>query len=114
MARCGRPFHSRIRMVPALRSVLRCGSSDVSRTASTVPPAAKLLPGARSPSQWQKGQSGNQVGGKKGSKNKRTIIIELMEQKLGRSKISQRTRAKLVAAIAKGRLGWTRLSLETC
>ena len=31
--------------------------------------------------------------GKKGSNNKRTIIIELMEQKLGRSKISQRTRA---------------------
>lgn len=34
--------------------------------------------------QWQKGQSGNRAGRKKGSKNKRTIIIELMEQKLGR------------------------------
>lgn len=34
--------------------------------------------------QWTKGQSGNRAGRKKGSKNKRTIIIELMEQKLGR------------------------------
>jgi hypothetical protein len=34
--------------------------------------------------QWKKGQSGNRAGRKKGSKNKRTIIIKLMEQKLGR------------------------------
>lgn len=34
--------------------------------------------------QWKTGQSGNRAGRKKGSKNKRTIIIELMEQKLGR------------------------------
>lgn len=34
--------------------------------------------------QWTKGQSGNRAGRKRGSKNKRTIIIELMEQKLGR------------------------------
>ena len=34
--------------------------------------------------QWKKGQSGNRAGRKKGSKNKRTIIIELMEEKLGR------------------------------
>lgn len=34
--------------------------------------------------QWQKGVSGNRAGRKKGSKNKRTIIIELMEQRLGR------------------------------
>lgn len=33
---------------------------------------------------WQKGVSGNRAGRKKGSKNKRTIIIELMEQRLGR------------------------------
>ncbi|WP_347265246.1 DUF5681 domain-containing protein [Nitrobacter sp.] len=34
--------------------------------------------------QWQKGVSGNRAGRKNGSKNKRTIIIELMEQRLGR------------------------------
>jgi hypothetical protein len=33
---------------------------------------------------WRKGQSGNPAGRQKGSKNKRTIIVELMEQKLGR------------------------------
>jgi hypothetical protein len=34
---------------------------------------------------WAKGQSGNKRGRKKGSKNKKTVIIEMMEAKLGRT-----------------------------
>lgn len=34
--------------------------------------------------QWPKGRSGNKTGRKKGSKNKKTVIIEMMEAKLGR------------------------------
>lgn len=33
---------------------------------------------------WPKGKSGNLKGRKKGSKNKKTVIIEMMESKLGR------------------------------
>jgi hypothetical protein len=33
---------------------------------------------------WPKGKSGNEKGRKKGSKNKKTVIIEMMETKLGR------------------------------
>lgn len=33
---------------------------------------------------WPKGQSGNKKGRTKGSKNKKTVIIEMMESKLGR------------------------------
>jgi hypothetical protein len=51
------------------------------------PEAAEDRGGYKTPPkrhQWRKGQSGNRAGRKKGSKNKRTIIVELMEQKLGR------------------------------
>ena len=62
--------------------------------------------------QWQKGQSGNRAGRKKGSKNKRTIIIELMEQKLGRKieDISKLTRheAMLLKGIQKALGGDTK------
>lgn len=62
--------------------------------------------------QWQKGQSGNRAGRKKGSKNKRTIIIELMEQKLGRkiediSKLS-RVEGMLLKGIQKALGGDTK------
>lgn len=62
--------------------------------------------------QWKKGQSGNRAGRKKGSKNKRTIIIELMEQKLGRkiediSKLS-RLEGMLLKGIQKALSGDTK------
>jgi hypothetical protein len=61
---------------------------------------------------WKKGRSGNPAGRKKGSKNKRTIIIKLMEQKLGRkihdlSKLS-RYEALLLKGIQKALTGDTR------
>lgn len=62
--------------------------------------------------QWKKGQSGNRAGRKKGSKNKSTIIIELMEQKLGRkiediSKLS-RLEGLLLKGIQKALSGDTK------
>jgi hypothetical protein len=62
--------------------------------------------------QWRKGQSGNRAGRKKGSKNKRTIIIELMEQRLGRkiddvSKLS-RYEGMLLKGIQKALSGDTK------
>jgi hypothetical protein len=62
--------------------------------------------------QWKKGQSGNPSGRKKGSKNKRTIITELMEQKLGRkiddiSKLS-RYEGMLLKGIQKALSGDTK------
>jgi len=62
--------------------------------------------------QWKKGQSGNRSGRKKGSKNKRTIIVELMEEKLGRkiediSKLS-RYEGLLLKAIQKALGGDTK------
>ena len=61
---------------------------------------------------WKKGRSGNPAGRKKGSKNKRTIIIKLMEQKLGRkihdlSKLS-RYEALLLKGIQKALTGDTK------
>jgi hypothetical protein len=38
----------------------------------------------REKGRWPKGVSGNRAGRTKGSKNKRTVIIEMMESKLGR------------------------------
>lgn len=61
---------------------------------------------------WKKGRSGNPAGRKKGSKNKRTIIIRLMEQKLGRkiddlAKLS-RYEALLLKGIQKALTGDTK------
>jgi hypothetical protein len=61
---------------------------------------------------WKKGRSGNPAGRKKGSKNKRTIIIRLMEQKLGRridnlSRLS-RYEALLLKGIQKALTGDTK------
>lgn len=58
---------------------------------------------------WQKGQSGNPKGRKKGSRNKRTIIISLMEGRLGRKIPDPRKltaqEAMLWKAIQKGLAG---------
>jgi hypothetical protein len=58
---------------------------------------------------WRQGQSGNPKGRKKGSKNKKTIIIRLMEGRLGRKipdpkKLSAQE-ALLWKAIQKGLAG---------
>jgi hypothetical protein len=58
---------------------------------------------------WHKGQSGNPAGRQKGSKNKKTIIVRLMEEKLGRpidnpSKLS-RHEAMLLKGIQKALAG---------
>jgi hypothetical protein len=62
--------------------------------------------------QWPKGRSGNPAGRKKGSKNKRTIIVRLMEQKLGRKieDLSKLTRyeALLLKGIQKALTGDTK------
>lgn len=50
-------------------------------------PPAGTVPGQRlrrEKGRWPKGVSGNRAGRTKGSKNKRTVIIEMMESKLGR------------------------------
>ncbi len=61
---------------------------------------------------WKKGQSGNPKGRQKGSRNKRTIITRLMEERLGRrisdpSRLS-RYEAMLLKAIQKALAGDTR------
>jgi hypothetical protein len=61
---------------------------------------------------WSKGSSGNPSDRKKGSKNKKTIIIRLMEQKLGRKidDLSKLTRyeALLLKGIQRALSGDTR------
>jgi hypothetical protein len=62
-------------------------SSAAKRSRSDDHPAETSEIGFRKPPKshsWRKGQSGNPKGRKKGSKNKRTIIISLMEGRLGR------------------------------
>ena len=58
---------------------------------------------------WKQGQSGNPKGRKKGSKNKKTIIIRLMEGRLGRKipdmKKLTAHEALLLKAIQKGLAG---------
>jgi hypothetical protein len=58
---------------------------------------------------WKKGQSGNPVGRKKGNKNKKTVIISLMEGRLGRKipdpKKLTAQEAMLWKAIQKGLAG---------
>ena len=58
---------------------------------------------------WNKGQSGNPKGRKKGSRNKKTIIIRLMEGRLGRKipdpKKLTAQEALLWKAIQKGLAG---------
>lgn len=56
--------------------------SDTDDVISRVPEIPYNSP--RKSGRWPKGKSGNKEGRKKGSKNKKTIIIEMMESKLGR------------------------------
>lgn len=51
---------------------------------------------------WRKGQSGNPAGRKKGSKNRRTIIVQLMEQKLGRKVSNPEKLSRHEAVLLKG------------
>jgi hypothetical protein len=57
------------------------------RSHSDDPPPEKTEIGFKKPPKahsWKKGESGNPKGRKKGSRNKKTIIIRLMEGRLGR------------------------------
>ena len=59
----------------------------VRRSRSDDPSSEKTEIGFKKPPKshsWKKGQSGNPKGRKKGSRNKKTIIISLMEGRLGR------------------------------
>jgi hypothetical protein len=83
-----------------LKSSARTGGQDRARKGSKVSsadgpkaaarssdPRAGSLPSSRlrrEKGRWPKGVSGNRAGRTKGSKNKRTVIIEMMESKLGR------------------------------
>ena len=51
---------------------------------------------------WGKGKSGNPGGRKKGSKNKRTVIIEMMEAKLGRKIPDPKKLTRYEAMMFKG------------
>ena len=57
------------------------GSSGRASPAAAPDPIARVR---REKGRWPKGVSGNRAGRTKGSKNKRTVIIEMMESKLGR------------------------------
>jgi hypothetical protein len=68
-------------------------ASDIGRTKvanrarSVDPPPEQTDIGFKKPPKahsWRKGESGNPKGRKKGSRNKKTIIIRLMEGRLGR------------------------------
>jgi hypothetical protein len=95
------------------------GPSDESKGRALVktpraiqPPAGNPEVGFKKPPKkyaWRKGQSGNPKGRVKGSKNRKTIIIRLMEGRLGRKipdpkKLSAQE-AMLWKAIQKGLAG---------
>ena len=61
------------------RTSIRSDTDDASTSAAELPYKPHRKRG-----RWPKGKSGNKNGRKKGSKNKKTIIIEMMESKLGR------------------------------
>jgi hypothetical protein len=89
--------------------------TTVDQIADSVPPPDEPEIGYRKPPsqyQWRKGRSGNPAGRKKGSRNKRTIIVHLMEQKLGRKieNLSALTRyeAMLLKGIQKALTGDTK------
>jgi hypothetical protein len=89
--------------------------NSVDQIADSAPPPDDREIGYRKPPsqhQWRKGRSGNPAGRKKGSRNKRTIIIRLMEQKLGRKieNLSKLTRyeAMLLKGIQKALTGDTK------
>jgi hypothetical protein len=62
-------------------------SKAAARPSDRASSAAASSQSSRTPREkgrWPKGVSGNRAGRSKGSKNKRTVIIEMMEAKLGR------------------------------
>jgi Family of unknown function (DUF5681) len=82
------------------------------RSRSDDPPPEKNKIGFKKPPKahsWKKGESGNPKGRKKGSRNKKTIIISLMEGRLGRKipdpKKLTAQEALLWKAIQKGLAG---------
>lgn len=82
------------------------------RSRSNDPPLKKTEIGFKKPPKahsWKKGESGNPKGRKKGSRNKKTIIIRLMEGRLGRKIPDPRKltaqEALLWKAIQKGLAG---------
>ena len=82
------------------------------RPRSDDPPPAKTEIGFKKPPKahsWKKGESGNPKGRKKGTRNKKTIIIRLMEGRLGRKipdpKKLTAQEALLWKAIQKGLAG---------
>ena len=102
----------RQKSVPAAASptVSQVGSGRSSRAGK--PKADKPDIGFKSPPKkhsWKKGQSGNPKGRKKGSRNKKSIIISLMEGRLGRKIPDPRKltaqEAMLWKAIQKGLAG---------
>jgi hypothetical protein len=88
------------------------GRTKANRRARSIDPHEKTQIGFRKPPKahsWKKGQSGNPTGRKKGNRNKKTIIISLMEGRLGRKipdprKLSAQE-AMLWKAIQKGLAG---------
>lgn len=60
---------------------------NAAESSAQASPAAAREPSLRvrrEKGRWPKGVSGNRAGRTRGSKNKRTVIIEMMESKLGR------------------------------
>lgn len=66
-------------VISALKTPTRVRSDDLGSEQTEI--GFKKPPKAHS---WKKGESGNPKGRKKGSRNKKTVIISLMEGRLGR------------------------------
>lgn len=72
---------------PSKGSPVKCRKATARRPSEQASPAATSVPSSRlrrEKGRWPKGVSGNRAGRRKGSKNRRTVIIEMMEAKLGR------------------------------
>ena len=101
----------------AVRAVSENATPSTKSRTRPLPPDDREIGYRKPPSQhqWRKGRSGNPAGRKKGSRNKRTIIVRLMEQKLGRKieNLSKLTRyeAMLLKGIQKALTGDTKAYL---
>jgi len=81
MSRNTEPAHQRSEMGSA--DSPRVGSKSSEQTVASSG-ASQNPRSRREKGRWAKGISGNRAGRRKGSKNKRTVIVEMMEAKLGR------------------------------
>lgn len=81
MSRNTEPAHQRSEMGSA--GSPRVGSKSSEQTVASSG-ASQNPRSRREKGRWAKGISGNRAGRRKGSKNKRTVIVEMMEAKLGR------------------------------